>query len=152
MEEIRELFERVGTRRDDRACQAGVMIEDLVHTPGQLHPLVQRHGGTGDVGELLRLGTGVALEPGNQLQDFLGAHSRAAARGYGAAGRNKAYTREIAVGPGVDAANDTQYEATDDERKDVGLRALNYTVFAWCWWARSSHSLRLVAASSGVSP
>ena len=33
-----------------------------------------------------------------------------------------------------------------------GFVLVNYTVFAWCWWARSSQSLKLVAASSGVSP
>ena len=98
----------------------------------------------------------MALEARNQLEDFFGAHARAAARGDSAAGCDKAYTREVAVGPGIDAAYGPEDEASDNERKDVGFRALNYTVFTrsrcWCWCARSSHVLRLVAASSAVSP
>ena len=111
MEEVRQLFERVGARRDDRAGQAGVVVEDLVDAPGQLHPLIQCHRRAGDVGELLRLGPGVALEPGNQLEDFFGAHARAAARGYRAAGGDEAYAWKVAVGPGIDAANGPQHEA-----------------------------------------
>ena len=129
MEKIRQLFERVGARGNHRAGQARVVIEDLVDASRQLHPLIERHGRAGDVGELLRFRPRVALEPRNQLEDFFGAHARAAARGDGAAGRDEAYTREIAVGPGIDAADGTQDEASDDERKDVGFRALNYTVF-----------------------
>ncbi len=94
-------------------------------------------------------GLRVALQPRNQLEDFFGAHARAAARGYRAAGSDEAYAWKVAVGPGIDAANGPQHEASDNERKDVGFRAPNYTVFAWCWCARSSQSLRLVAASSG---
>ena len=132
------------------------MVEDLVDAPGQLHPLVERHGRAGDVGELLGFRPRVALEARNQLEDFFGAHARAAARGDSAAGCDEAYTWEVVVGPGIDAAYGPQDEASDNERKDVGFRALNYTVFTrsrcWCWCARSSHVLRLVAASSAVSP
>ena len=84
----------------------------------------------------------VPLQPGNQLKDFLGANARAAARGYCAACGDESYAWKVAVGPGIDAANRPQDEATDYERKNVGFRAPKYTVFAWCWWARLSQSLR----------
>ena len=77
----------------------------------QLDPLIQRHGGAGDVGELFGLGPGVALKPRNQLEHFFGAHARAAAGGYRAAGGDEAYAWKVAVGPGIDAANGPQHEA-----------------------------------------
>jgi hypothetical protein len=91
----------------------------------------------------------MALEAWHQLEDFFGAHARAAARGYRAAGGDEANAWEVAVGPAIDAANGPQDKGTDNERKDVGFRAVNYTVFAvfaWCWCARSSQSLKFVAA------
>ena len=124
MEKVRKLFERVRARGNDGAGQARVVIEDLVDAPGQLHPLIECHGRAGDVGELLGFRPRVALEPRNQLEDFFGAHARAAARGDSAAGCDKAYTWEVAVGPGIDAAYGPQDEASDNERKDVGFRAL----------------------------
>jgi len=94
----------------------------------------------------------VSLQARYELKDLLRAHARTAARGDRSPRGYEANAREVAVGPGFDAANGPQDEGTNNERKDVGFRALNYTVFAWCWCARSSQSLRFVAASSGVSP
>ena len=124
MEEVRQLLERVGARRDDGPGEAGVVVEDVVDAPRQLDPLIQCHRCAGDVGELLRLGPCVALEPWNQLEDFFGAHARAAARGYRAAGGDEANAWKVAVGPAIDAANGPQHKGTDNERKDVGFRAL----------------------------
>src|SRR5687767_6451750 len=146
MKKVRQLFERVGARRDDRSGKAGVVGEDFVDALRQLDPLIQCHRSAGDVGELLRLGPGMALEPGNQLEHLFGAHARAAARGYRAAGGDEANAWKVAVGPAIDAADGPQYKGTDNERKDVWFRAVNYTVFAWCWWARFSQSLKLLAA------
>jgi len=87
----------------------------------------------------------MALEPWNQLEDFFGAHARASARGYRAAGGDEANAWKVVVGPAIDAANGPQHKATNNERKDMGFRAVNYTVFAWCWCARSSQSLKFVA-------
>ena len=121
VEEIRQLLERVGARRDDGAGEARVVVEDVVDALGQLNPLIERHGRAGDVGELLRLGPGVALKPWHQLEHFFGAHPRAAARGDGAAGGDEADAWKLVVGPGIDAANGTEHKGSDNERKDVGF-------------------------------
>ena len=122
------------------------MVEEVVDALGQQDPLIQCHGRAGDVGELLGLGARVTLQPWNQQKDFFGAHPPVAARGYRAAGGDEANAWKVAVGPGIDAANGPQHKATNNERKEVRFRALNYTVFAWCWCARSSQSLKFVAA------
>jgi hypothetical protein len=73
---------------------------------------------------------GVTLKPRNELKDFFRAHARAAARGYRAACGDEANAWKLAVGPGIDAANGPENEATNNEGKDVRFRAVNYTVFA----------------------
>src|SRR5688572_19287547 len=100
------------------------MFEDLVDALGQLNPLVQRHRGARDVGKLLGLGAGVALQPWNELKHFLSAHPRAAARGDGSTCCDEANAWKVAVGPGIDAANGPENEATNNQRKKVWFRAL----------------------------
>jgi hypothetical protein len=79
---------------------------------------------------LFGFGPGVPLQSWDELKDFLGAHARTAARGYRAACGDEANTWKFAVGPGIDAANGPEDEATNNEGKDVRFRAVNYTVFA----------------------
>src|SRR5687768_16439732 len=117
MKEVRELFERVSTRSDDRGGQPRIVIEKIVDAPCQLDPLIQCHGRARNVGELFRLGTGVSLQPGNELQDLFGAHARAAPRGYRAACGDEANAWKVAVGPGIDAANGPYDKGTNNEGK-----------------------------------
>jgi hypothetical protein len=72
----------------------------------------------------------VPLQARYELKDFFGVHARAAARSDRSACGYEANTWKVAVGPGFDAANGPQDEGTNNEGKDVGFRALNYTVFA----------------------
>jgi len=72
----------------------------------------------------------VSLQTRYELKDLLCAHARTAARGDRSACGYEANAWKVAVGPGFDAANGPQDEGTNNERKDVGFRALNYTVFA----------------------
>lgn len=95
----RELFERIGARRDDRSGQARIFLKHVIDAPGQLDPLIERHGRARDIGKLFGLGPRIALKPGHQLEHLLGAQPGAAAGRNRASGRDETDSRELVVCP-----------------------------------------------------
>jgi hypothetical protein len=118
VQEIGELFERVGPRRDDGAGQSFVRFEYFIDAPGQLHPLIKRHRGAGNVRELLGFRLSVLLQPRNEVEHLLGAQPCAASRCDGTARRDEPDSGQLVVGPNFHGAARTNQQGGNHEREN----------------------------------
>ena len=102
VEEVGELFERVGAAGDDDAREARVVLEQLVEALGEREPLIERELRAGQVRELLELGLRVAADVRHQVDELFGGEPAAVLVGDRAAGGDEPDARELRGLGGLD--------------------------------------------------